>query len=172
MYILRSHDDTIDEIEIIDETSDHEEVVEVGNNDSELVPLDLADEIALEMDSKKIPMPQAVHVQRIDLTEPLELVPSSRLESSSKGSSEKPALGEPIEIRHESTESSESEKRNDSPIEITSSLVNRWARDQQTKDLEDGEIIDDDLQIVSIRQPGTSKGYDIGMVISTIFYII
>ena len=43
--------------------------------------------------------------------------------------------------------------------------MNRWARDQQTKDLEDGEIIDDDLQIVSIRQPGTSKGYDIGMVI-------
>ena len=127
--------------------------------------MDLADEIALEMDSKKIPMPQAVHVQRIDLTEPLELVPSS----SSKGSSEKPALGEPIEIRHESTESSESEKRNDSPMEITSSLVNRWARDQQTKDLEDGEIIDDDLQIVSIRQPGTSKGYDIGMVISTFF---
>ena len=160
-YIFRSHDDTIDEIEIIDETSDHEEVVEVGNNDSELVPLDLADEIALEMDSKKIPVPQAVHVQRIDLTEPLELVPST----SSKGSSEQPAQGEPIEIRHESTESSESEKRNDSPIEITSSLVNRWARDQQTKDLEDGEIIDDDLQIVSIRQPGTSKGYDIGMVI-------
>ena len=123
--------------------------------------MDLADEIALEMDSKKIPVPQAVHVQRIDLTEPLELVPST----SSKGSSEQPAQGAPIEIRHESTESSESEKRNDSPIEITSSLVNRWARDQQTKDLEDGEIIDDDLQIVSIRQPGTSKGYDIGMVI-------
>ena len=42
-------DNDHDEIEIIDETSDHEEVVEVGNNDSELVPLDLADEIALEM---------------------------------------------------------------------------------------------------------------------------
>ena len=106
-------------------------------------------------------MPQAVHVQRIDLTEPIELVPST----SSNGNIEKSAQGEPIEIRHESTESSESEKRNDSPIEITSSLVNRWARDQQTKDLEDGEIIDDDLQIVSVRPSGTSKGYDIGTVI-------
>ena len=123
------------------------------------MPLDLADEIALEMNSNKIPKPQAVHVQRIDLTKPLELVPSA----SSKGSAEKPAEGEPIEIRHESTESSESEKRNDSPIEITSSLVNRWARDQQTKDLEDGEIIDDDLQIVSVRQTNTSKGFDIGI---------
>ena len=79
---------------------------------------------------------------------------------------DKSAQGEPIEIRHESTESSESEKRDDSPIEITSSLVNRWARDQQTKDLEDGEIIDDDLQIVSVSKTGTSKGFDIGMVIS------
>ena len=122
--------------------------------------MDLADEIALEMNSNKIPKPQAVHVQRIDLTKPLELVPST----SSKGSAEKPAEGEPIEIRHESTESSESEKRNDSPIEITSLLVNRWARDQQTKDLEDGEIIDDDLQIVSVRQTNTSKGFDIGVV--------
>ena len=126
-----------------------------------MVPLDLADEIALEMNSKKLPKPQAVHVQRIDLTEPLELAPTT----SSKGNAEKPAeaIGEPIEIRHESTESSESEKRNNSPIEITSSLVNRWARDQQTKDLEDGEIIDDDLQIVSVKQTNTSKGYDIGM---------
>ena len=61
------------------------------------------------MNSNKIPKPQAVHVQRIDLTKPLELVPST----SSKGSAEKPDEGEPIEIRHESTESSESEKRND-----------------------------------------------------------
>ena len=34
------------------------------------------------------------------------------------------------------------------PQTVTSSEIHEWAREQQQKDLEDGEIIDDDCRIV------------------------
>ena len=34
------------------------------------------------------------------------------------------------------------------PQAVTSSEIHQWAREQQQKDLEDGEIIDDDCRIV------------------------